>query len=409
MSSWWKLAAFVFVVLAAMLWWYFDDEAPGDYSDLEPVDYSTPEGVAAFENWVRIGYAIDQRHAFWQYASNYRRGKKPWNESVVRAFLNSERSNLAQIDAYAGCPPMTVPGEKAYDAYDIGYVIKILWARALHSLNKGDEDGAVTDALLMLRLCDEMSFSREGLNGILYGSMYSRWAYGAIGVIIDSTDDPGTLTALQKALDESMPIGQLVPDALRGEFGSIVTAVEENDLERWVYIHRAFEEMTFRPNQTLNKIAATYRVAIKNAGLPMSKRRVLPLPGPMEEEWRTRKNYLGDLLTRVVSPEGMLYHADYSLAWRRLLRARLAILRFQMTRRNSPEKLADLVPEFIDAVPTDPFAGQPIRYDPVRGLLWVTGRDLIDGGGQAVDPKVRFVSMKDPGIDVLSKGPSNQR
>jgi hypothetical protein len=40
------------------------------------------------------------------------------------------------------------------------------------------------------------------------------------------------------------------------------------------------------------------------------------------------------------------------------------------------------------APPRDPFDGQPLRWNPVLGLLWSVGRDLVDDGG---DPRADIV------------------
>lgn len=63
----------------------------------------------------------------------------------------------------------------------------------------------------------------------------------------------------------------------------------------------------------------------------------------------------------------------------------LAILKWQATTANGgeslPRALADLVPDFLSAVPTDPFANKPFGYDPERGVLWSVGEDGVDHGG----------------------------
>ena len=52
-----------------------------------------------------------------------------------------------------------------------------------------------------------------------------------------------------------------------------------------------------------------------------------------------------------------------------------------------PEKLSELVPEFLPAVPPDPYDGRPLR--PRRGegglVLYSVGRDRKDDGGRPMD------------------------
>lgn len=46
----------------------------------------------------------------------------------------------------------------------------------------------------------------------------------------------------------------------------------------------------------------------------------------------------------------------------RLARTVIAIERFRLKYKKLPEKLTELVPEFLNSVPLDPFDGKPIRY-----------------------------------------------
>ena len=68
-------------------------------------------------------------------------------------------------------------------------------------------------------------------------------------------------------------------------------------------------------------------------------------------------------------------------------------------RSTLPEKLEQLVPEYIEEVPVDPYDGFPFRYDPKKviefdcveaesiesvsmtGIVYSVGEDLIDQGG----------------------------
>ncbi len=49
-----------------------------------------------------------------------------------------------------------------------------------------------------------------------------------------------------------------------------------------------------------------------------------------------------------------------------------------------PKSLQDLVPQYIDAVPADPFDGKPFRYKPDKGIIYSVGIDCIDSGGSTV-------------------------
>jgi hypothetical protein len=62
----------------------------------------------------------------------------------------------------------------------------------------------------------------------------------------------------------------------------------------------------------------------------------------------------------------------------------LAVERFRRVRGRLPESLTELAPEFIAAIPADPFDGAPLRYRRlVKGdLVYSIGADGHDDGGR---------------------------
>ena len=61
----------------------------------------------------------------------------------------------------------------------------------------------------------------------------------------------------------------------------------------------------------------------------------------------------------------------------------LAAERFRLKEGRLPESLDELVPDYIDSVPTDPFDGQPMRLAVTeKGIvIYSIGEDLVDDGG----------------------------
>jgi hypothetical protein len=73
-----------------------------------------------------------------------------------------------------------------------------------------------------------------------------------------------------------------------------------------------------------------------------------------------------------------------NIAQRDLVLVAIAAERYRLKHGQPPEKLADLVPEFLSAVPTDPFDGQPLRLkaDGEQLVFYSVGKDRKDDGGQ---------------------------
>jgi len=71
----------------------------------------------------------------------------------------------------------------------------------------------------------------------------------------------------------------------------------------------------------------------------------------------------------------------------------IAIERYRRKHGQIPDKLGQLVPDFLPQVPIDPYDGKPLRYV-VRDdeyLLYCVGRDRVDDGGEGPwDPDIVF-------------------
>jgi len=67
-----------------------------------------------------------------------------------------------------------------------------------------------------------------------------------------------------------------------------------------------------------------------------------------------------------------------------LAKAALAVERYRLATGKVPEQLAELVPQYLDHVPIDPFDGQPIRYRRTNPgyFLYSTDIDGQDNGGR---------------------------
>jgi hypothetical protein len=71
----------------------------------------------------------------------------------------------------------------------------------------------------------------------------------------------------------------------------------------------------------------------------------------------------------------------------RLTRVTLALVAFEAEHGRYPEALADLVPDYLSEVPSDPFAKGPLRYRPEEGgaVVYSVGGNLSDEDGKQKD------------------------
>lgn len=94
----------------------------------------------------------------------------------------------------------------------------------------------------------------------------------------------------------------------------------------------------------------------------------------------------------LTSVDNLISHAAAGEAHRRMTLTVLAIERFRLRNNNQPPlALSELVPAFLPEVPSDPFDGQPLRYQRnIEGYrLYSIGRDRVDQGGKYVPRRQR--------------------
>ena len=78
-----------------------------------------------------------------------------------------------------------------------------------------------------------------------------------------------------------------------------------------------------------------------------------------------------------------------TIAYLRTARTALAVQRFRLVAGKLPDALIDLVPAYLDAVPTDPFDGNELRYKKLETgfVVYSIGEDLSDDGGKEKPPR----------------------
>lgn len=92
------------------------------------------------------------------------------------------------------------------------------------------------------------------------------------------------------------------------------------------------------------------------------------------------------------------YHIQ---AWKVALQLKIALRLYELKHGELPDDLAALVPEYLKAVPQDPYDGQTFRYSKAEKKVWSVGSDLIDQGGNMSQPI--FIMVDQPGYDPVIK------
>ena len=86
-------------------------------------------------------------------------------------------------------------------------------------------------------------------------------------------------------------------------------------------------------------------------------------------------------------------------------RVALAALRYKAAHKRLPDTLDALVPDFIQAVPPDPYDGKPLRYRKEKGgfVIYAVGENGTDDAGD-----IERVNGKQPDVGFRVRLPKAQ-
>ncbi len=394
-----RLIVFVLVCLTAVLvlafFAYFKDAPPGDHSDLKPDPTRYGNDKASYEAWLAaIGKAdgsvwtdaMDSDFDFHETVS----GRKPWEGATTERILTANRAALDEAIRADALGEIHLPPMESFEddmSYFSGFQLlcKTLKLLTIERAHAGDFATAREAALVNLRLGDRLVTASGSLLGYLVGASCQSISYSAIERVAELGAPDEVLGDLMKGLVPETNHATAFQQAIRVEFQLFGGALEMKGRSREIFggIEDAPPLVLFNRNRTLNAVADVCRDVIADTTVPPAKRMGSP-PSELDRPWsRFSINAFGKYLVEQATPPywSILSKGDDVTANRRLLRVKLALLRHERAEGKLPAVLSDLVPRFLDAVPTDPFDGNPVRYDAARGMVWVLGKDLTDEGG----------------------------
>ena len=150
------------------------------------------------------------------------------------------------------------------------------------------------------------------------------------------------------------------------------------------------ESYLFQPYRTRARFADFYRRRILEAALPCSQKTepVVPEVDP-EDPWRgvglrEASNISGALLFRTAVRRYREAEPKRCIAdtWVVETAVLLGLHAYESAKGELPKNLQELVPEYIAAVPLDPFDGQELRYVPAARYVYSVGSNFTDEGGR---------------------------
>jgi len=381
------------------------DIPPPDVSDLRIEYPAVPEEENAYPLFVSAAkhlHAPEDISLLWLAVRN-NTGVDP---DAITAVLDGNRQAFALIEQgleRARClPPEAHSSSPNIDWTRIGLLLNL---KGSHHLLQGRNDEAAEACMTLLRVGNMIRKDSQDLLSNLWAvSLIYRGLYLAREIANDASTPHASREALRHVLDS---IGSFEEGYARGfktEYWVIHHAID--DLPAWVaHMRRApvedleglllalhpFPSSFLHPNRTRQLAADCTRIMIANSCSIYADLVPYEIESIFDPDMGSFRMFFQLNIVGRLSLYGGMFAIDNSyihskiqlecdLAATRLLYACIA---YREEQGRYPATLETLVPDYIEAVPIDPYDGQPFRYDAAQGLLYAVGLNLIDFGGMA--------------------------
>jgi len=335
-----------------------------------------------------------------------RRGE--FDDAFAREIVARGEVALSDLAAVLRAPEFASPSMKGLDG-DIpafGRWIRlgqISAFRAVLRAQTGDLDGSVDDALVPLQLANRILADRSA--AVIHAMVATRikgsgvWAFEAALPWLEPTAEQSRAIARRIGAERIDPSAWRAMWAGEYEVGKrslgspdAARAAVEDASGSSVAFHFLPASYLYHANATIALYADLVRELRSYADGPCSSIRAPAVP-PREIHAQ-----LDAVLRPNAEGRSFVVHASGPLRYAELRRCRsdadLAALQalvglraYQVRHGALPRTLDALAPEFLEAVPLDPYGGAPLGYDPERRLLLSVGSDLD------VEP---IVALEDP-------------
>jgi hypothetical protein len=296
---------------------------------------------------------------------------------------------------------------------DLTKIFKILRLRLAAERAEGRAEDAYRTTRLMLRLAQH-SMAEPSLIGCLIGTSCIGFGLDAIkaGVRANAWDDT-QLAELDAALGE-IDLYPMAARAFRGERalfnGTLDAIIRDGTLETFQRIQNApAEEPSLHSDLSAAMVDMAYKTCLLDGdravvneqlqqpidmlsdGLTAAELSDDAKIGASVRTFPNRLRYPLAALTLGIWGDGVLRVAETAV---RIDQTRIAIAlqRCKLEHGGYPAALSSLVPAFIDPLPPDPFASEPMRHavrDDGTFDLWSVGPDQVDESGVSGREKYR--------------------
>jgi hypothetical protein len=384
------------------------DEDPPDDSDMQVTWTEIPEADNAFtyinQAAQRLYWPDEREKAEPLYAML---SGEAWDDALAKDVLERNRESFALFEKGMACPQFqfpdpreSIPEMKAWPR-----LARVLSIRAAATFRRGKHQQAFDQACQIVRFGYRCENSRGTMPASLVGTGTKDVGGERIRQMLPQAKiSPENLQHIAEEIRACESNGKDFADTIRVEYLLVspkmreigASLAAERALTAVNFLrptHLLWRRFTYKPNESARLLLDVYRAEVQNATRPCSEISHLPPPIVLSEEgvlrwWQMAKAYaggnaIGKSCVTLVVP-GFEAMAQEACKYRVPTRATSVLVALKACKAKTgrlPQSLAELVPEYLSAVPVDDMDGKPLRYSPEEKALYSVGTNLADDGG----------------------------
>ncbi len=391
----WFLVGLVIVVVTIVAY----DEKPEPYDDLMPItivpDAKSNGYLLLQERWENLPQADPQdcdrmRDMVW--------AKMPWDDALVAKMRVDREQIIPDLREALALPQYLVPLPGSLKELTASWIARPLMILAMEALHRA-RAGAPAEAVRIVRDLKDLSVLQIQGSQHLFPQLIGLTMNSVVAQLTCELMDLDTLDSVQLAAlaqiwEEDIPAHSALQSVLQGEAALLrkqIGAVESSDPWPEAYQPSAIDSFFFNKNQTLNRLHRELRQIGHVAFRPFPSEAAAEQAGwrgPPETPrklWATLDpNRAGNRLLEKSAEEAVytsLYKILPGLTNKMLfqppaIRLNVALHRWRSTRPGQwPVSLDELVPDYLPAVPLDPYNGEALRWDASSQIIYCVGHD----------------------------------
>ncbi len=346
-----------------------------------------------------------------------------WNQNLVDSVLQKNAQPLAALsDAaskqYFQFPKYADPGNigSGMEQYPLEAYEKLARIQAIQALSlarQGKTNEALAEAAKLTTLGHHIIVGHNSLPGNMLGIAVQRLGSETMLQILQlGSPGKGALLNALKKVDESSTTQEGYADAVRfeyayvvGSIGASVSAQLQRDIDRMAtegFITRSVAKYAkhgyyYKPNQTKDLFTELFTAELSRVGQECTMRTSTGSKAHKVQGWRTvfTENVVGKLLFSAYDSSlgGVFAKQCQNDLALNVAKAELGLALYKVDHGVVPASLDKIVPDYMPALPTDPYSKQPLHYNAKDKLLYSVGEKKQDLGGSSGED---WAAMENP-------------